>query len=159
MPSIRGGSGVSRSVSNIFVLQDLGGFWRAQKQVIADIWVVLHGKEQKAVRLALWIALIDQAMGSTAIVNYAPQACSQHRMSCCLPCCTVLDVMTASVNRAQGLSAYAAAGEGRRARAWACNSIVFLHLSLKGLGNSGKSPKKPQITFNSVFLHAMFATV
>lgn len=110
-------------------------------------------------RLALWIALIDQAMGSTAIVNYAPQACSHHRRSCCLPCCTVLDVVTAWVNKAQGLSAHAAVGEGRRARAWACNSIVFLHLSLKGLGSSGKSPKTPQTTFDCVLLHAMVATV
>lgn len=54
-------------------VQDLEGFWKAQKQVILDIWTVLHGEERKAVRMALWIALIDQAMGSTAVVNYAPQ--------------------------------------------------------------------------------------
>ena len=54
-------------------VQDLEGFWKAQKQVILDIWTALHGEERRAVRMALWIALIDQAMGSTAVVNYAPQ--------------------------------------------------------------------------------------
>ena len=53
--------------------QDLHGFWKAQKQIMLDIWTVLHGDERRAVRMALWIALIDQAMGSTAVVNYAPQ--------------------------------------------------------------------------------------
>ena len=159
MPSIWRWIGVPRSASDISVLQDLDGFWRTQKQVIADIWIVLHGEEQRAVRLALWIALIDQAMGSTAIVNYAPQACSHHRRSCCPPWCIVLDVMTAQVKDAQGLPARAAAGKGRRAWPWACNSVVFLHLSLKGLGPSKKFPKTPQMIIDSVLLHAMIATV
>ena len=54
--------------------QDLGGLWRAQREVLADVWTVLRGPERAAVRLALAIAFIDQAMASTAIVNYAPQA-------------------------------------------------------------------------------------
>ena len=61
--------------------QDLGGFWKAQKQIVSDIWVVLHGDERRAVRMALWIALIDQAMGSTAVVNYAPQVVKPPRLT------------------------------------------------------------------------------
>lgn len=54
-----------------FSEQDLQGFWRAQKQVVVDVWTVLHEEEQRAVRMALWIALIDQGMGSTAVLNYS----------------------------------------------------------------------------------------
>ncbi|CAL5219691.1 g1578 [Coccomyxa viridis] len=62
-----------QSLCHLWRMLDLGGFWKAQKQIILDIWVALHGNERRAVRMALWIALIDQAMGSTAVVNYAPQ--------------------------------------------------------------------------------------
>ena len=53
--------------------QDLAGLWRAQREVLADVATVLRGPERAAVRLALTIAFLDQAMASTAIVNYAPQ--------------------------------------------------------------------------------------
>ncbi len=52
-------------------MQDLEGFWKAQKQVVVDIFTVLHEEERRAVRMALWIALIDQGMGSTAVLNYS----------------------------------------------------------------------------------------
>jgi len=42
--------------------------------VLVDVWHVLRGPERRAVRLALVIAFIDQAMASTAVVNYAPEA-------------------------------------------------------------------------------------
>jgi hypothetical protein len=54
-------------------MQDLQGFCRTLKQVVLDVWTVLHGPERRAVRLALVIAFIDQGMASTAVVNYAPQ--------------------------------------------------------------------------------------
>ena len=67
-------SGMPHSMTKpVHASQDLRGFWKAQKQIVLDIWAVLHGDERRAVRMALWIALIDQAMGSTAVVNYAPQ--------------------------------------------------------------------------------------
>ena len=53
------------------------GFWITQKGVILDTWRILWGPESRAVRLALWIAVIDQAMASTAIVNYAPALIQQ----------------------------------------------------------------------------------
>lgn len=56
------------------------GFWTVQWTVLVDMWHILWGPEARAVRLALWIAVIDQAMASTAIINYAPdliQATSQ----------------------------------------------------------------------------------
>jgi hypothetical protein len=62
--------------------QDLAGLWRVQREVVADVARVLRGPERRAVRLALVIAVIDQAMASTAIVNYAPQARARSR--CCL---------------------------------------------------------------------------
>ncbi len=37
------------------------------------MWGVLQGPERRAVRLALIIAFIDQAMASTAVLNYAPE--------------------------------------------------------------------------------------
>ncbi|KAK9803469.1 hypothetical protein WJX73_005311 [Symbiochloris irregularis] len=48
------------------------GFWSVQWGVMVDMWHILWGPEARAVRLALWIAVIDQAMASTAIINYAP---------------------------------------------------------------------------------------
>lgn len=42
--------------------------------MLVDVWHVLRGPERRAVRLALVIAFIDQAMASTAVVNYAPEA-------------------------------------------------------------------------------------
>ena len=41
------------------------------------MWRILWGPEARAVRLALWIAVIDQAMASTAIINYAPNLIQQ----------------------------------------------------------------------------------
>ena len=55
-------------------VQDVAGYWRTQKEVVADVWAVVNGPERRAVRLALMIAFLDQGMASTAIVNYAPQA-------------------------------------------------------------------------------------
>lgn len=37
-----------------------------------DMWAVLTGPEQRAVRLMLWLAFFNQAVGSTAIINYGP---------------------------------------------------------------------------------------
>jgi len=50
------------------------GFWHTQAAVLVDVCHVLRGPERRAVRLALVIAFIDQAMASTAVVNYAPEA-------------------------------------------------------------------------------------
>ncbi|CAL8467848.1 g7386 [Coccomyxa elongata] len=52
---------------------DIQGYWRTQKEIVADVWAVVNGPERRAVRLALIIAFLDQGMASTAIVNYAPQ--------------------------------------------------------------------------------------
>ena len=57
------------------VLQAVPGFWHTQWAVLAAVWQVLQGPERRAVRLALVIAFIDQAMASTAVVNYAPEVC------------------------------------------------------------------------------------
>lgn len=57
------------------------GYWAVQLGVIADMWRVVRGPESRAVRLALWIAVIDQAMASTAIVNYAPALIQQSSLS------------------------------------------------------------------------------
>ena len=56
-------------------VQAVPGFWHTQWAVLAAVWQVLQGPERRAVRLALVIAFIDQAMASTAVVNYAPEVC------------------------------------------------------------------------------------
>lgn len=80
-------------MNNGCVVQDLVGYWRTQKEVVADVWAVVNGPERRAVRLALMIAFLDQGMASTAIVNYAPQArphmhvFTPHNISRCLIYC------------------------------------------------------------------------
>ncbi len=63
-------------------VQDIQGYWRTQKEIVADVWAVVNGPERRAVRLALMIAFLDQGMASTAIVNYAPQV---HPSRACVP--------------------------------------------------------------------------
>ncbi|KAK9835166.1 hypothetical protein WJX81_002425 [Elliptochloris bilobata] len=55
------------------LLQAAPGFWHTQGTVLAAVWHVLQGPERRALILALVIAFIDQAMASTAVVNYAPE--------------------------------------------------------------------------------------
>ena len=62
-------------IGTVRALQAVPGFWHTQWAVLAAVWHVLQGPERRAVRLALVIAFIDQAMASTAVVNYAPEVC------------------------------------------------------------------------------------
>lgn len=41
--------------------------------MLADIKAVAQGEEQKAFSIALWLAFFNQAMASSAIINYAPK--------------------------------------------------------------------------------------
>ena len=49
------------------------GFWRVAWDMLRDVWAVMVGEERQAVHIMLWLAIFNQAMASTAIINYAPQ--------------------------------------------------------------------------------------
>lgn len=70
-------------------VQAVPGFWHTQWAVLAAVWQVLQGPERRAVRLALVIAFIDQAMASTAVVNYAPEVRIARNAAAATPAVTV----------------------------------------------------------------------
>ena len=54
-------------------LQMHTGFWRVLWEMLSDIKAVARGEERAAFSIALWLAFFNQAMASSAIINYAPQ--------------------------------------------------------------------------------------
>lgn len=55
------------------VLQDGDSFLRVFGNMMLDIKAVATGPETQAFQIALWLAFFNQAMASSAIINYAPQ--------------------------------------------------------------------------------------
>lgn len=48
------------------------GFWSTLGDMLLDIYIVARGPERRALRTACWLAFFNQAVASTAIINYAP---------------------------------------------------------------------------------------
>jgi hypothetical protein len=62
-----------RSRRKLASVQAEGGFWRVLWDMMTDVKAVGRGDEREAFRTALWLAFFNQAMASSAIVNYAPR--------------------------------------------------------------------------------------
>ena len=60
------------SWSRINVVQTETSFWRVFWGMVWDIRAVATGPEKEALNIALWLAFFNQAMASSAIINYAP---------------------------------------------------------------------------------------
>ena len=53
-------------------MQTEASFWRVLWEMVWDIRAVAMGPEKEALNIALWLAFFNQAMASSAIINYAP---------------------------------------------------------------------------------------
>lgn len=78
---LRNASTLPRRRSSQLTRAGRPGYWTTQLTVLLDMWRILWGPEARAVRLALWIAVFNQIMASTAIINYAPALIQQTALS------------------------------------------------------------------------------
>ena len=54
-------------------MQGETSFWRVLWDMLVDVKAVAQGEESRAFAIALCLAFFNQAMASSAIINYAPK--------------------------------------------------------------------------------------
>ncbi len=98
-------------------MQAEGSFWKVLWDMLGDIKAVARGDERHAFRTALWLAFFNQAMASSAIVNYAPRLLQDSGIHSE----TVATLLTSSVTAAKVHSPYTS----RRKLSQSCKDLSY----------------------------------